>query len=105
MPNVPIYVNYSTKKTIAQGMMDLALLTANASQLRYVLRSPYWDIYHKVNIGLISISIILQVTKLLIEAFERVAVLYVTGNLSFVGCCGNFIDIYRALRLQRSREP
>ena len=42
-------------------MMDIALLTANASQLRYVMRSPYWDIYHQVNIALISISIALQV--------------------------------------------
>ena len=28
---------YATKKTIAQGMLDIALLTANASQLKYVL--------------------------------------------------------------------
>ena len=80
-------INYTTKKNIAQGsdtiysytifaiqqtyslnlifvcqgMMDIALLTANASQLRYVMRSPYWDIYHQVNIALISISIALQV--------------------------------------------
>jgi len=54
-------VNYATKKNLAQGMMDIALLTANASQLRYVMRSPYWDIYHKVNITLISISIALQI--------------------------------------------
>ena len=57
-------VNYATKKNLAQGMMDIALLTANASQLRYVMRSPYWDIYHKVNITLISISIALQVFRL-----------------------------------------
>merc|ERR1711997_19102 len=29
---------YATKKTIAQGMLDVALLTANASQLKYVLQ-------------------------------------------------------------------
>ena len=55
-------LNYATKKTIAQGMMDIALLTANASQLKYIMRSPYWDIYHQVNIALICISITLQVT-------------------------------------------
>ncbi|XP_053956047.1 ninjurin-A [Anastrepha ludens] len=37
---------YAHKKTLAQGMMDLALLTANANQLRYVLetynRHPYF---------------------------------------------------------------
>ena len=32
-------------------MMDIALLTANASQLRYVMRSPYWDFHHKMNIA------------------------------------------------------
>jgi len=53
-------LNYSTKKTIAQGMMDIALLTANASQLKSHLATPYWDIYHKVNITLIAVSIILQ---------------------------------------------
>ncbi|XP_013772661.1 uncharacterized protein LOC106457761 isoform X1 [Limulus polyphemus] len=29
---------YATKKSVAQGMMDIALLTANACQLKYVLR-------------------------------------------------------------------
>jgi hypothetical protein len=28
---------YAAKKTVAQGMMDIALITANANQLRYVL--------------------------------------------------------------------
>ena len=41
--------------------MDIALLTANASQLRYVMRSQYWDFHHKMNIALICISIALQV--------------------------------------------
>lgn len=44
-------------------MMDIALLTANASQLRYIMRSPYWDLYHKINVTLISISIALQVAR------------------------------------------
>ena len=29
---------YATKKTIAAGMLDIALITANASQLRYILQ-------------------------------------------------------------------
>ena len=29
---------YATKKTIGQGMLDIALLTSNASQLRYILQ-------------------------------------------------------------------
>ena len=28
---------YATKKTLAQGMLDIALLSASASQLRYAL--------------------------------------------------------------------
>jgi len=53
---------YVTKKTIAQRMLDIALLTANASQLKYVLqvgkeRHPFYTLM----VTLISISIALQV--------------------------------------------
>lgn len=53
---------YSTKKTVAQGMMDLALLTANASQLKLLLkynieRTPLFFIH----ISCICISIVLQI--------------------------------------------
>jgi len=53
---------YATKKTIAQGMMDIALLTANASQLKYVLQvgkdqHPFFTLM----VTLISVSIVLQV--------------------------------------------
>ncbi|EFX81352.1 ninjurin-1-like [Daphnia pulex] len=54
-------ISYTAKKNFSQGMMDIALLTANASQLRYVMRSPYWDFHHKMNIALICISIALQI--------------------------------------------
>ncbi|XP_021960378.1 ninjurin-2 isoform X2 [Folsomia candida] len=55
---------YATKKTIAQGMLDIALLTANASQLKYVLqvgkeRHPFYTLM----VTLISISIVLQVVS------------------------------------------
>ena len=53
---------YATKKTVAQGMMDLALLTANANQLRYVLNShSSTSMYYYVNIVFICASIVLQV--------------------------------------------
>ena len=42
-------------------MMYIALLTSNLSQLKLLLSTPYWDIYLKVNVSLIIISIILQV--------------------------------------------
>ncbi|XP_050540964.1 ninjurin-B-like isoform X2 [Daktulosphaira vitifoliae] len=53
---------YNTKKTMAQGLMDIALLTANANQLRYILefrneRSANFVIL----LLLIACSLILQV--------------------------------------------
>lgn len=54
---------YATKKTIAQGMLDVALLTANASQLKYVLQvgENEHPFYHLM-LSLIIISMILQVS-------------------------------------------
>ena len=53
---------YATKKTIAQGMLDVALLTANASQLKYVLQlgEERHEFYHLM-LALIILSIVLQV--------------------------------------------
>ncbi|KAJ9583416.1 hypothetical protein L9F63_022237, partial [Diploptera punctata] len=53
--------SYATKKTIAQGMLDIALLTANASQLKYVLQVGHQHEFYTLMVWLISISIILQV--------------------------------------------
>ncbi|XP_043214212.1 ninjurin-2-like isoform X4 [Amphibalanus amphitrite] len=52
---------YATKKTIAQGMLDVALLTANASQLRYVLQAGDQHEFYTLMVTLISISIALQI--------------------------------------------
>merc|ERR1712141_134281 len=64
---------YATKKTIAQGMLDVALLTANASQLKYVLQvgEDNHPFYHLM-LALIILSIILQAV---------VAILSVTLNM------------------------
>ncbi|XP_035773344.1 ninjurin-2-like isoform X1 [Anopheles albimanus] len=51
---------YATKKTIAQGMLDIALLTANASQLKYILQVGEKHEFYALMLTLISISIILQ---------------------------------------------
>ncbi|GAB6025896.1 hypothetical protein CHUAL_011868 [Chamberlinius hualienensis] len=52
---------YATKKTITQGMLDIALLTANSVQLkRLVLSGGKIHFYHSMLI-LISTSIVLQV--------------------------------------------
>ncbi|XP_061500297.1 ninjurin-A isoform X2 [Anopheles gambiae] len=58
IPDVNVY---QQKKNLAQGMMDLALLSANANQLRYVLESYSRHPYFYVNLVFISTSIIAQV--------------------------------------------
>ncbi|OWR51121.1 putative Ninjurin-2 [Danaus plexippus plexippus] len=52
---------YATKKTVAQGMLDIALLTSNASQLKYVLQVGPRHEFYMLLVVLISISIVLQV--------------------------------------------
>ncbi|XP_045777581.1 ninjurin-2 isoform X6 [Maniola jurtina] len=56
---------YATKKTVAQGMLDIALLTSNASQLKYVLQVGPKHEFYMLLLVLISISIILQVISAL----------------------------------------
>ncbi|XP_052126833.1 uncharacterized protein LOC113204971 isoform X3 [Frankliniella occidentalis] len=60
-PEVPDVNVYQHKKTVAQGMMDIALLSANANQMRYVLESGGNHPYYYVSITLIGISLLLQV--------------------------------------------
>jgi hypothetical protein len=57
IPDVNVY---QQKKTLAQGMMDLALLSANANQLRYVLGTAK-NAYFFVNLSLIGLSMLLQI--------------------------------------------
>ncbi|KOB78022.1 Uncharacterized protein OBRU01_03148 [Operophtera brumata] len=52
---------YQQKKNLAQGMMDLALLSANANQLRYVLESASSHPYYYPSLVFISLSIIFQI--------------------------------------------
>ncbi|XP_075977254.1 uncharacterized protein LOC142977314 isoform X2 [Anticarsia gemmatalis] len=58
---VPDVNTYQQKKNLAQGMMDLALLSANANQLRYVLESSTTHPYFYSSIIFISLSIIFQI--------------------------------------------
>ena len=60
---------YATKKTIAHGMLDVALLTANASQLKYLLQlGSEHEFYHLLMV-LLTLSILLQVHVTFIPAF------------------------------------
>ncbi|XP_063364690.1 ninjurin-A isoform X2 [Cydia amplana] len=59
--SIPDVNTYQQKKNLAQGMMDLALLSANANQLRYVLESSTSHPYFYPSLAFISISILLQI--------------------------------------------
>ncbi|KAK1135336.1 ninjurin-1-like [Acipenser oxyrinchus oxyrinchus] len=60
--NAPINMNhYANKKSAAESMLDIALLMANASQLKAVVeQGPSFSFYVPI-VALISISLILQV--------------------------------------------
>lgn len=53
--------NFVQKKSIAQGMMDLALVSANTNQLRYVMDMSTRHPYFVTSILLIITSLLLQV--------------------------------------------
>ncbi|XP_034832866.1 ninjurin-A-like isoform X3 [Maniola hyperantus] len=59
--SIPDVNTYQQKKNLAQGMMDLALLSANANQLRYVLESSNAHPYYYPSLTFISLSIIFQI--------------------------------------------
>lgn len=61
--NIPDVNIYQHKKTLAQGMMDLALFSANANQLRYVVESNQHPYFYP-SVVLISFSLIIQVSRL-----------------------------------------
>lgn len=52
---------YATKKTAAESMLDVALLMANASQLKAVLEQGPDFTYYITVIVLISVSLLFQV--------------------------------------------
>lgn len=58
---------YATKKTVAQGMLDIALLTANVAQLKYVLLTKGSHQFYTSMMWFISISIVLQVSYFLLS--------------------------------------
>lgn len=68
--NVPSLNLYQQKKSMAQGMLDLALLSANANQLRYVLDSNERNHYFYVSLTLISSSLVLQVLVAIALVFK-----------------------------------
>lgn len=66
----PINMNmYATKKTLAQGLLDVALLSANATQLKLVLSGGRSKQFVTIMVVLISISITLQVAVAVASLF------------------------------------
>ncbi|KAJ8888982.1 hypothetical protein PR048_008476 [Dryococelus australis] len=55
------YASYAAKKTVAQGMMDIALITSNANQLRYLLEYGQKTASFYFAVSFITISLMLQV--------------------------------------------
>lgn len=62
MRNRPINVNhYANKKSAAESMLDIALLMANASQLKAVVEQGSDFTFFVPLVVLISISLVLQI--------------------------------------------
>ncbi|XP_018585730.1 ninjurin-2 [Scleropages formosus] len=58
----PININhYATKKSVAESMLDVALLMANASQMKAVLEQGPEFKYYITVLVLIGVSLLLQV--------------------------------------------
>lgn len=83
--NTPINMNhYANKKSAAESMLDIALLMANASQLKTILElGPGFSLYTPL-ITLISISLILQIIVgvLLIFIGKRTSSRYLNQDFS-----------------------
>ncbi|XP_065080667.1 ninjurin-A-like [Ochlerotatus camptorhynchus] len=58
---IPNFNTYQQKKNLAQGMMDLALVSANANQLRYVIESFTRHPYYYFSLIFISVSLVIQI--------------------------------------------
>ncbi|XP_067612916.1 ninjurin-A-like [Eurosta solidaginis] len=88
---------YAQKKTLAQGMMDLALLTANANQLRYVLETHRRHPYFYVSLILLIFSIGFQIAVgvgLILTSRYNIAnkkEVYLAEKVSNYTICGIFI--------------
>ncbi|XP_059608611.1 ninjurin-B-like [Phlebotomus argentipes] len=62
---------YASKKSVAEGMMDIALLTANANQLRFLITFNTESRTFYVSLGLLVLSLVLQVAVGIALIFKR----------------------------------
>jgi len=63
-------IAYTTKTTLSQGFLDLALLTSSARKLRDVMELDQWKLNQHVTFGCLILSIILQVTDVFNNKFN-----------------------------------
>jgi Ninjurin len=57
----PPRTSYFSKKIIAEGMMDVSLLTANSNQLKFFLKYEFDSRTYTLSVTLIVVSLILQI--------------------------------------------
>ncbi|KAI4471430.1 ninjurin-related [Holotrichia oblita] len=70
--------SYAAKKTVAQGMMDIALITANANQLKFLIQ------FTDPNGVSFYVSVILIVFSILLQVAIGVCLIF-KGRLDFKG--------------------
>ncbi|XP_044250144.1 ninjurin-1 isoform X4 [Drosophila takahashii] len=85
---------YATKKTIAQGMLDIALLTANASQLKYILQVGETHQFYKLMLILISLSIVLQVAVGVLLITQSLMNMHNPKQRNWGFTINHFIDVF-----------
>jgi membrane protein insertase Oxa1/YidC/SpoIIIJ len=68
--NFPNLNLFQQKRTVAQGMLDLALLSSNANQLRYILDYKERNHYYYISLCLISTSLVLQILVAIALVFK-----------------------------------
>jgi ninjurin-2, putative len=86
--NMPLDVNiYATRKTVTQGMMDIALMTANASQLKNILVNANDSRYFTIIVSLITSSLVIQVSFFVVFILHCLMPFY-----SSLGTCWNTVD-------------
>ncbi|XP_055694029.1 ninjurin-B [Lutzomyia longipalpis] len=62
---------YASKKSVAEGMMDIALLTANANQLRFLITYNTESRTFYIMLGLLITSLALQIAVGIALIFKR----------------------------------
>ncbi|KAL7734463.1 hypothetical protein ACLKA6_010790 [Drosophila palustris] len=63
--------NYATSKNVAEGLMDIALLSANANQLRFLITYNHEASTFYYSLVLVILSLVLQVLVGIVLIFKR----------------------------------